>query len=277
MTSSNAQRVYGLLNGNQCLIWLHRFALVYGSDTLNPDQTTGNVYYGDQTGVYTKQCSYKYNGYLSILWVISGLTIAVAEGRICKRNTNVIIIESYGESATTQPISLWFNTGTGESPIWNKLNSVIANGTMPYSSSNYNFRERLTEKSGATKIDDCETCPETGDSGCLVCGVASRFKVVTVTFSIATNCCNYATLTPSESTEIGETTYNYGLHNLGINTIPFTNLYVEYKLLCKSILIYVYSKEENSKYSMVYYLDDLGVWNLITEGYKEDIGEYNDL
>ena len=262
------QRVYGTLVGG-CIIDLHRFALVSGSTTQSPPEAS-SVTYADTTPY--KQCGYKYAGYLTLFLSLSGSTVyAAVEVRICKNDAKRIVIETYGEvkKVITGGMSLWFNKGTNAEPDWVKLNSTNSGIIMPYATTSYTFKE--SKRNGATTIDCCKKCPS---CGCKNCDVGNRFKIITTTLTVSPSCCEYVTITTSESTTTGTTSKNYGYNKLGEQTVEFTNIIIEYTLTCNTITIWVYSKSTNTQYSEVYYTDDLGVSHLLASGFKEDIGVY---
>lgn len=300
------QRVYGTLVGG-CIIDLHRFALVSGSTTQSPIEAS-TVTYADTTPY--RQCGYKYDGYLTLFLSISGSTVyAAVEVYICKNDNKRIVLETYGEVAKTVTggMALWFNKGTdkhfptrddfpetgssninyiddatGKYYIWNetvyeegscwvKLNSTTSGVIMPYATTSYTFKE--SKRNGSITIDCCKKCPS---CGCKNCDIANRFRIITTTFTIIPikSCCEYVNITQSDSTSTGSTSTHYGYNHLGDQSVIFTNIIIEYKLTCDTVNIWVYSKETNMVYSKVEYYDDSGIWNVIAEGFKEDIGVY---
>lgn len=264
------QRVYGTLVGG-CIIDLHRFALVSGSTTQSPIEAS-SVVYADTTPY--KQCGYKYDGFLTLFLSISGSTVyAAVEVRICKNDAKRIVIETYGEVAKTVTggMGLWFNKGNDTTPDWVKLNSTTSGVIMPYATTSYTFKE--SKRNGSITIDCCKKCPS---CGCKNCDIANRFRIITTTFTIIPikSCCEYVNITQSDSTSTGSTSTHYGYNHLGDQSVIFTNIIIEYKLTCDTVNIWVYSKETNMVYSKVEYYDDSGIWNVIAEGFKEDIGVY---
>ena len=158
------QRVYGTLVGN-CIIDLHRFALVSGSTTQSPIEAT-TVTYADTTPY--RQCGYKHSGFLT-LFLLTSTTIlsetsvyAAVEVRICKNDPKILVLETYGEVANTVTggISVWFNKGSDTAPDWRLLNSTTENTTMTGTVRSYKFTE--SKHNGSVTIDCCKTCPGCG-------------------------------------------------------------------------------------------------------------------
>jgi hypothetical protein len=183
--------VYGTLTGN-CQIDLHRFALVYGDSTISPATTT-SVIYGDTVEV--TQCGYTYNGFITLYFRMPNtfVDIGIIEIRMCKKKSNVIIIETYGAGIPSTDISLWFTIGqdshysniiefpvTGSSNTtyiddsqnisyiwdgivyvegirWDKLNDTTSGIDLPYATASYRFKE--THRDGSLIIDCCTKCP----------------------------------------------------------------------------------------------------------------------
>ncbi len=309
VVTGTEQRVYGTLVGG-CIIDLHRFALVSGSTTQSPIEAS-SVVYADTTPY--KQCGYKYAGYLTLFLSISGSTVyAAVEVRICKNDAKRIVIETYGEvkKVITGGMSLWFNKGvdkhyatrddfpeTGSENVnyindqyddwyiwngsayyigscWVKLNSTASNVIMPYAKTSYTFKE--TKRNGATTIDCCKKCPS---CGCKVCDVSDRFTVYYYSFLARSNCCEYLTISSIIKSQLTLTSYMYGLKKNGDYTLynSSENIYIEYKLNCNTIDIYIYSlcsdiESKYNRYYEVYYRDDDGENNLIFEGITSDMG-----
>jgi hypothetical protein len=306
------QRVYGTLvaEADNCNINIRRFALVSGSTTQSPTEAS-TVTYADTTPY--RQCGYKYDGYLTLFLSISGSTVyAAVEVRICKNDAKRIVIETYGEVAKTITggMALWFNKGTdkhfptrddfpetgssdinyiddatGKYYIWNetvyeegscwvKLNSTTSGVIMPYATTSYTFKE--SKRNGSITIDCCKKCPS---CGCKNCDVSGRFTVYYYSFLARSNCCEYLTISSIIKSQLTLTSYMYGLKKNGDYTLynSSENIYIEYKLNCNTIDIYIYSlcSDTVSKYNRyyeVYYRDDDGENNLIFEGITSDMG-----
>jgi hypothetical protein len=180
IVTGTEQRIYGFLSSN-CNIWLKRFAVCLGSSSLSPSIYTGTVVYGDS--VHYKQCGYKYNGYLSLLFIASGATLpyAVFEVRKCASGKNYIFIDSYGEVASsTLPISLWFNQGSETSPSWTLINSCTS-GILTHPASETTFK--FIENKGSSLTTELGCCKKCESCGCLNCDVLDRFYAINTTDS----------------------------------------------------------------------------------------------
>jgi len=297
------QRVYGTLVGG-CIIDLHRFALV--SDSITDSPTTAvTVTYADTTPY--NQCGYKYDGFLTLFLSISGASVyAAVEVYICKNDKERIVLETYGEVAktVTDGMSLWFNKGTdkhfptrydfpetgssninyiddatGKYYIWNetvyeegscwvKLNSTASDVIMPYAKTSYTFKE--TKRNGSITIGCCKRCPT---CRCKNCYIWDRFKIIYYTFSCSTNCCEYVTLSYSSHTTIASSGLLYGLNGYGELTVNLAYVTIEYKLKCDTINIWLYRSYSVTEltYIEVYYRDDDDVWNLMFDGFNDEL------
>ena len=269
VVTGTEQRVYGTLTAsNSCLINLHRFAIVSGSTTQSPVEAS-TVTYADTTPY--KQCGYKYSGYITLFLSISGSSVyAAVEVRICKNDAKRIVIETYGEVAKTVTggMTLWFNKGTDASPDWVKLNSTTSGVIMPYATTSYTFKE--TKRNGSITIDCCKKCPS---CGCKNCYIWNRFKIIYYTFSCSTNCCEYVTLSYSSHTTIASSGLLYGLNGYGELTVNSAYATIEYKLECDTVNIWLYRSSNVTEltYIEVYYRDDDDVWNLMFEGFNDEL------
>jgi hypothetical protein len=121
----------------------------------------------------------------------------------------------------------------------------------------------------------------------LVCNIGSRFKVdtgafgftgcksITVNYPLPDSVENWSFQAPdtnitftvvisSPTTVYGNTLplSNYGVKNYGAYTYKFQVINVEYKLYCETIDIFVY-ETSNTGVCIVYYKDDLLIWNNI--------------
>ncbi|MCK9459961.1 MAG: hypothetical protein M0R80_10015 [Proteobacteria bacterium] len=167
------QRDYGTLVGN-CQIYLDRFAIVLGSETESPS-TASSIVVGSDLSFY--QCGFEHSGNFSLLYFLTLtalLPAAAFEVRICKNDNKRIVIETYGDVAATQAMSLWFNTAKSahkESsvPTWVKLNGVASGSTMTYATTSYVFKEDVSESRGSVVIDCCKKCPTCQCLNCYIC------------------------------------------------------------------------------------------------------------
>jgi hypothetical protein len=173
VVTGTEQRWYGTLVGN-CQIYLDRFALVLGSESESPS-TASSIVVGSDLSFY--QCGFEHSGNFSLVYFLSltAATCAAAfEARICKNDSKRIVIETYGDVATTQAMSLWFNTAKSahkesSEPVWVKLNSVASGSTMTYATTSYIFKEDVSENRGSVVIDCCKKCPTCQCLNCYIC------------------------------------------------------------------------------------------------------------
>jgi len=240
IVTGTEQRIYGFLSSN-CNIWLKRFAICLGSSTLNPSTYTGTVVYGDS--VHYKQCGYKYNGYLSLLFIASGATLpyAVFEVRKCASGKNYIFIDSYGEvTSSTLPISLWFNQGTESAPNWTLINSCTS-GILTHPASEITFK--FIENKGSSLTVELGCCKKCESCGCLTCDVLNRFYTNNITDShlIYGN----GILVPNDS---------FGSLNLSV--IPLNYGYNKYKN--QSLLF------NTTNFNLIYTYTTIVTWNGFT-------------
>lgn len=224
-----------------CLLDLHRFAMVYGSSSESPVEYVGNVYYGDEFPYI--QCGRTYEGYITILCVLSGavLPVVAIEPRICRRDPNRIVIETYGEIAAAVPIGIWFNKGAADAPDWTKLNSVETSATMAYESVSFTFVESNVD--GATTIDCCTEC---FGCGCIICDNSVTPLGIWTDTGGAPISVNFNT----------PTIYNYGLTSKGrftfygimtsaqsgSNICSQIEYWVEFKYDCNKLMFWTYAK-----------------------------------
>lgn len=226
-----------------CVINLWRFALVYGSTTADPITHTGTTYYSNNYPFI--QCGRLYQGYITLLFILASDTaVAAIELRICKDDPTRLVIETYGEIAPTTPISVWFNSGSIESPSWNLLNSTTTGVILPYNQKAYTFTETSVE--GIITIDCCIQC--------LGCGC------ITCTSNTAPTGVWKDTMTdpPSTMTKafVAPVLYKYGVRSYGRFTYygTMTNVqsgstltskieyWVEFKYSCEKIEFWAYAK-----------------------------------
>jgi len=283
LVTGTEQRVYGVLSGSNCKIWLHRFAIVMDSTTLSPLESSNVIYGDDTTYIKTKTCGYTYDGQLSLLYISDDYSYIpiIFEIKKCVSGKNYIFIETYGESTIFNDVSLWFNT-TGD--VWQKLNSCSNLSTLPYIKSTFKFTE--TKGTGLTSILDC--CKKCTDCGCLSCDILSR---VTMRLNWVSGGWDPQTgdiivpaplVPPPETPDdcyYNSATYtllSYGVTNHGTNTIIIDESYessqkglwyFEYKIDCNTIYIWTgHYQNSDTFYNYLFYLDDDNVWHLIDEG-----------
>lgn len=285
------QRVYGTLVGTtsliSCKIDLNRFAVVYGSVDNSPIEAPDDTYYGGNNLIY-KQCGHEHNGFITIF--LKNMTVII-EVRVCKKNPNTILIETYGELPATQvDLSVWFNKGvdthyetfndfpkmgfskityindsTGKAYIWKndsyqegsywfKLNSTTAGNRLPGNPKVDTFEFEESKNHGTTIITCCRKCPP---CKCKECDITDRFVV-------------------TSRPDLIMTTYDYpqdpekGLHSVVFSSGSLPVIIINYTLKCNEISINIYTPNPLAEDVEVTYRDDDGILQKIGSGDEFD-------
>jgi hypothetical protein len=178
VTRTRDGRMVALMSGDKisCYFWTKRCAVCLGSATDDPETHSGIIVYGDGTEVkedgtevideditddiglvVLKLCAYTYDGYISLLFRLTGeqSSYAVFEIHKCRSGLNYLFIETYGYRSYP-PLSCWFNKGSENHPDW-KLLSSCESGVLPYMKSAFKFSENK-EVSLTTLLAKCDSC-----------------------------------------------------------------------------------------------------------------------